>query len=227
MRESENPPEIVVDISSASRRRIAGVVQALLEIDGDFLLDFAYAQPAFYNAVESWSSDVIVSAGPVLPIFGGVAEEPGLPIHAIVGLGYEAASALGAVQHLDASTVWTLNAECAKSDFSQEVDRVNSILLELVPPAQRLRYPIDDGFEIFDLLNRVTRQVVRHNANPVLVPLGPKIFAVAALLVSLLGHFDVPVFRFSGEQLGAVRDSQASGVISLLRVMRRGGIYDV
>jgi hypothetical protein len=207
---------VVVDISSASRTRIAATVAELLE--HDVVVDYFYAPAEFREPSDVPSA--LSYTGPVLPRFVGRAADMNTPLTAIVGLGYESIEALGAFQLLEASEVWAF-VPMDVAGFAEIVEEENASLLQLIDPRHALRYSVEDPLELYEILDQVVYGALA-SSRPVLVPLGPKIFALASLLVSARYERTVPVWRFSSEQYGRPVEVRASGNVIGLRVRHRG-----
>jgi hypothetical protein len=218
---SESPDSsqicIAVDISSMSRIRMASLVRAIMiaKSTRDVCVDFFYAFSAWKEP--EMEPEPIVTAGPVLPYFAGWSSEPDWPSTAIIGLGYEPDKAVGSCEYLEASQVWVFIPQGADPRFADSVLRANKSLLKVLPESRVIKYRLSQPVNCFRLLESIVYGAsVKHR--PVLLPFGPKLFAICALLVSCL-HQDVPVWRISSEQSGTPSDSLASGDISSMRCL--------
>jgi hypothetical protein len=138
----------------------------------------------------------IESAGPVIPQFAGWSDEPDRPVATVFGLGFEYDRAIGVVEYLEPSNVWSFHAEKSDNRFDKEVQKANKFFWRFVPNAQRFSYrvhlPLDCLIDLesltFGLLDRF---------RPILIPFGPKIFALSCLLVAHLHYPKVGVWRVS------------------------------
>ena len=94
-----------VDVSSFSRSRIAQIMLAIIDCasDRDVIADFAYA-PAEYRRYQHADAEIRVF-GPVAPEFAGWSREPSAPVSCLIGLGYEADRAAGALEFLEPQCV--------------------------------------------------------------------------------------------------------------------------
>lgn len=208
---------ICVDISSISRLRLAALIAALLRVSrkNQLVVDFIYA-------VAQWSAparipDTMASAGAVLPIFAGWSNRPDLPTVAVIGLGYEPDRAVGAYEYLEATQVWTFCPNSADVRYDRDVGRANKTLLERVPEQHRVQYRVDGPYACFALLEAVVYGLLP-GSRPVLLPFGPKIFSLCALLVACV-HRQVPVWRLSSGQLGKATSQKPSGQLVGLRAV--------
>jgi hypothetical protein len=212
---------VLVDISSATRRRLAEVMWELAchsaqkSISADFLYTLAqFQRPSKRNTRNS-------DAGPVSSAFAGWWSEPERPIAAVVGLGYEEDKALGMVEHLQAPDVWTFEPRSLVSEYTAALELANKRLIELVPEAHHLSYSVEQPYQTFLALESLVDGLSR-DWNTILVPFGPKIFTLISMLVALRRQ-GLPVWRVSAGVLQRPRDAKAAGPIYGLRVIFRGG----
>ena len=207
---------ILVDISSLTRVRLAHLIEQFRHaaVDRSIEVTFIYSLAVYTppTSAAQYNSHV----GPVTSAFAGWWEEPDRAAAAIVGLGYEEDKALGAVEHLQSSYVWLFVPTSKIGEYSDALARANRTLLEIVPPARQIGYRVHDPHESFIKLESLIYGVSRsHNA--VLLPFGPKLFALYALLVGAL-HPNVAVWRVSAEGLEEPVDREGSGLVYGLQV---------
>ena len=207
---------VCCDISSMSRYRTAIVVDTLrtlrpgIEVTADFL----YAIAKFTPPPEPLFANVHVGA--VLPSFAGWTVEPELPVSAIVGLGYEPDKALGAVEHLQASEIWTFEPVSSIPEYTDALRRANRTLLGFVPERCRLQYQVERPYTLFSSLQALASSCLR-SSNPVILPFGPKLFTLASLLVAC-SYTDVAVWRVSAGIHEPPADRQADGLVTGLSI---------
>ena len=208
---------VCVDVSSMSRLRLASVVSAFMRLSerGTIEADFVYAIAAWTPPSEE--PEIISTVGSVIPYFAGWSTSPAIPTIAVVGLGYEPDKAVGAYEYLEASGVWVFKPIGMDRRYEVAVERSNNILLQRVPVERQLCYRIDSPRSCFGLLESVVFGL-RQDGRPVLLPFGPKVFSLCALLVACV-HRDVPVWRVSSEQHEDAADRVASGEVVSLRAV--------
>lgn len=210
----QGPLRIAIDFSSQTRLRIALMLKRL-----DALGSVCHIQADFLYALADYSDPPSIPlpnthVGPVLPSFSGWWIEPERPLAAVVGLGYEENKALGAVEHVQASSIWTFQPRSSIGAYTPALERANSTLLSLVPEANRFVYDVMSILETFVSLESFVFGITR-TYNLIVLPFGPKPFALCSLLVGLV-HPSVAVWRVSG---GEERiDRKASGDTSGVRV---------
>jgi hypothetical protein len=205
---------LCVDISSMTRVRLAAILTAILEVtDKAVDVDFVYS-------VARWSPPLdepepIVSAGAVVPAFAGWSNRTDTPIVALIGLGYEPDKAMGAYEYLEATDVWAFLPVGEDDKYLDDLNRANRTLLSRLAAQRQIAYRVDQPVACFGVLESVVYGLLP-NSRPVLLPFGPKIFALCALLVACL-HRDVPVWRISSDQVGKPLEREASGKIVGIR----------
>lgn len=204
------------DISSMSRYRIAVVVDTLRALGPDLevAVDFLYAIAKFTPPPEPLFANVHV--GPVLPSFAGWSAEPELPVSAVVGLGYEPDKALGAVEHLQASEIWTFEPVSSIPEYTASLHQANRTLLQFVPEKCRLQYQVERPYTLFSALRALASSSLL-SSNPVILPFGPKLFTLVALLVGC-SYADIAVWRVSAGIHEPPIDRQAHGFVTGLSV---------
>jgi hypothetical protein len=207
------PLRVAVDISSMTRARIASIVQAAyaLPTDQPAIVDLLYA-PAEYRRssapVVSW-----VYADPVTEHFAGW-----YPDAAVVGLGYEPNAAEGMMDYLtpDESFMFVPNGRDQR--YRTDVENVNAEVLRKANTT--LDYSVEHPYRlVLDLERLVLARV--HERRLLLVPLGPKIFAAACLVVAQRLHPLVSVWRFSAGPNDHPKPALAAGWVCGIRLSTR------
>jgi hypothetical protein len=207
---------ICVDISSMTRFRLASILNAILQLkDWTVEVDFLYS-------VAKWSppsneGETILRAGAVSPVFAGWSVPTDTPIVAIIGLGYEPDKAVGAYEYLEATDVWAFLPDGEDIRYMEDLNRANRSLLSRLDVRKQVRYRVDQPVACFGILESIVYGLLS-NSRPVLLPFGPKIFALCAMLVACL-HRDVPVWRISSEQSGEPVEREASGKVIGMRTV--------
>jgi hypothetical protein len=209
------PFRVAVDISSMTRTRMAAVVEYCYaqKLEVPMIIDLLYA-PAAYRPSElppaSW-----VQAAPVTPHLAGWDPDATKPLLAVVGLGYEPNAAEGVVDYLtpDESVIFLPNGR--DPSYRNDVDEVNS---ELIKKAKiKLDYPVDDPYRLMLQLERLVLARI-DQARVLFVPLGPKIFAAACMVVAERLHPLVSVWRFSAGSNDEARPAIADGSVCGIRL---------
>jgi hypothetical protein len=209
---------VLIDISSMTRLRIAAVVEALNELQSPVAVrvDFLYAPELYHEPPPP--ADATLSIGPVSPYFAGWSTELDRPLIAVIGLGFEPDKAAGAVEFLEPEHALACSPLGPDPRFREKLEESNSPLWsERV--TRGFDYPLSDPYRGFVRLESRVQSLLR-SARPLLVPLGPKIFALACLLVAALHEPAVPVWRVSSGELEEPVPREASGQLYGLTVWR-------
>jgi len=191
--------KIRVDISSMTRTRLAHTIEVLnsATLKKPVLVDFAYSL-AQYSAPPQFKAKN-THVGPVTPAYSGWWTEPDKPLTAIIGLGYEENKALGALEHIQAADAWIFVPQSSIAAYSQTLQRANKDLLEMVNGAQVLNYPVEDPFLTLSRMESLCAALLSQK-NIAILPFGPKIFALVALLIARLHFPQIAVWRVSGSE---------------------------
>jgi hypothetical protein len=206
---------VLVDISSMSRPMIATVVVQLSRLSDRSKIEVTFVYcPAIFTKPSNARQPVTVSQ-PVIPELAGWSVQPERSVAAIVGLGFEFDQALGAIEFLEPAVAWTFVPFGEDSRFDRAVAEANSDLLAALKPERIVRYDINDPYRCFVELEALTYGLM-DNMRPIIVPFGPKLFALLSFIVGVIHSPDVTVWRVSGDQVGEPDDRVASGkIISL------------
>jgi hypothetical protein len=102
------------------------------------------------------------------------------------------------------------------SEFDEKVRASNALVWHQVPEDARIRYRVDDPFWLFSTLEELVFNA-SSAGRPILVPLGPKIFATCCLLVASQ-HPRAGVWRVSPGDHGASGAIVSAGKLIVLRI---------
>jgi len=201
---------IDIDISCMNRFRLAHIVDAIRGLDAKSAsVTFHYSIASFTPPVNETAPTVSVE--PVIAQFAGWTTRPDRPPAAVVGLGYEPSKAIGVVDHLEINNAtWAFYPQSPVPEYYDSVRQANQSLLNLIQVDGRCRpYEITEPAQLFHEMNSLV-DMLKTNFNPVLIPFGPKLFALVTLLVACV-HDDVGVWRVSSGSLEMPVDRRPSG----------------
>jgi hypothetical protein len=204
-----------VDISSFPRVHLAAIVSELCIFGSevsDVVAHFLYA-PAEYSAPSTEPSPV-VKFGAVTSDFAGISDT-GFGLASVIGLGYEPDLALAAQQVLDPATTWLAVPRGQDPLYDAAVESANRRVIDICYSTEIWHYSVSRPFDAFIKLESIVAGL-RQTQNVVLVPFGPKIFAVICLLIGLVHAPDVGVWRVSSGRFGHAVDQHASGEVIAL-----------
>jgi hypothetical protein len=208
---------LIVDISSISRFRLGCLVNILFSEVPDAVVrvDFVYALAAYNPPIPNAVANSHV--GPVNSSFAGWWTEPDRAVSAVVGLGYEEDKALGAVEYLQAADVWAFIPTSVVQEYSSALQEANEILLRTIPSERQMSYRVNDPADCFKTLESLVYGL-SISRNPILLPFGPKLFALCCLLVGI-AQPNVAVWRVSAQAMEPAVDRVAEGPVYGLRVL--------
>lgn len=217
--DEEPTKRVAIDISSMTRLRIAAVVEALNELPGDraVQVDFLYAPECYHEPPPP--ADATLSIGPVSPYFAGWSTELDRPLVALIGLGFEPEKAAGAVEFLEPEHAYACAPIGPDPRFRAKLDESNAGLWRSDRVTRGFDYRLEDPYATFGRVESRVEALLR-SARPLLVPLGPKIFALSSLLAAALHLPAVPVWRVSSGELERPVPREACGELYGLTVHR-------
>ncbi|MDO3639753.1 hypothetical protein [Mycolicibacterium arseniciresistens] len=210
---------ICVDVSSMTRTRLADTMLAIYsDFEGAVEVDWIYA-PAKYS--RGLMDTGAVRFNDAIPGFEGWGD-PGNVLHAIVGLGLEGELALGVLDDLEVTETITFEPFGFHIDYDRKIARRNENFVAGIPPVNRYQYDVTSPFASFLRLAAVV-ETLTPQGRVVLLPLGPKIFAVMCLLLGLGDQNNVTVWRLSADKGSGPIDRVAAGPLMGLTAARQEG----
>jgi hypothetical protein len=205
-----------------NRVRLAHLVNALNNatanvIDAVFAYNLAeYSPPPLDEAPTS-------VAEPVIAEFAGWTTYPERPPAALIGLGYEQSRAIGIVDHLEINNAaWAFIPRGPIAEYSTSVDGANQSFFDMIHvDGRKILYDLMNPASLFREVNSLV-EMLKQIYNPILIPFGPKIFALVSLLVASL-HEEVGVWRVSSGTMGKAAERAASSYTTVLRTTFQRG----
>lgn len=205
-----------IDISSMTRQRLAAIVEMCCDghLKSGSSIDFLYSLGAYSPPPTEIVPNTLFA--PISPFFAGWTTDPNKPPIAIVGLGYEESKALGATEYIQADEAWVFIPESPVEAYLPAVLEANSTLLSFLPSRQQISYRPDDPVGCYNLLESLLYGIVPFG-RPVILPFGPKIFTLMALL-ACTKYSEASVWRVSAQQSEIAVDRLPSEHIIGVRV---------
>jgi hypothetical protein len=191
---------VFVDVSAFPRSFLAAVLDSIRAsvVDGARVnLTLAYRLAQFSKPSDR-PAPPNRRVAPVHRNTAGWPRMPGLPVHLIVGLGYERGKALGAVEYIQPARLSLFFPDSPEPRFAKQVRERNHELLEGIPEESIFHYPVMDPAAQLALLSSLLQAMVT-DSKPILLPFGPKIFFAICLLASFR-FSEVSVWHVSGEE---------------------------
>jgi hypothetical protein len=203
------PVRVFVDVSSCSRSVLANLLLALAAPhDRRVLLTCGYSISDFYEPPESELPSSI--SEPVIGALSGWSHDLSKPPCAIIGLGFEPGRALGSIDYLEVPEVRLFLPQGPDDRFEFAVLAANRLLTDEV--GQPLRYQVRDPEDAFQKLGSLVGGLLPR-FRPIIIPLGPKIFATLSMLLALRLFPQICIWRTSAGSGEEVSDRCASGTV--------------
>jgi hypothetical protein len=141
-------------------------------------------------------------------------------------MGYEPERAAGAIDVLEPVRAIPFFPIGVDERFERDVEAANAQVLELPNVDSPHAYRIVEPFQCFATLESLISELVRAGHRPVVLPFGPKIFALASMLAAAVRSPVTPVWRVSGGVLDEPTDRQPEDIVVTLRVATRPIVLD-
>ncbi|MBB5865094.1 hypothetical protein [Xanthomonas sp. 3058] len=205
--------KVLIDISCFTRLRLAQTVEALFE-SGPFELEVFYSLASFSKPpIEEPQNEYLCPVTEYLSGWTGDAEKA---VVLLSGLGYEQMMALGIIEHIDPYDLWLFSPSSPIKSYDDEVLSANRLLISSVSDSNIIGYPVMQGDVVLAKLLSLVDSV-RGEFRCMLMPLGPKVFAFACMVVGCI-YRDVSVWRASAGIHSQPRDRMPSGITSSFRI---------
>lgn len=212
----DDSPRLIVDISSMSRKTMAGVFAAIMRSKKNRIeVVFTYAIAGFEPPPKEYPP--LIEFGAVSSAFGGAPRGANKPTALVLGLGYEAGRAISAYSQMEADEAWMLMPINKDPRYNEAVKGNNRELLSLSEKINSLTYDIYNPVFLYEKI-RTLALGLRAAYRLVFIPSGPKLCALMTFLVALDLFPDVSVWRMSSGPLEPLFHRVASGETLAVRV---------
>jgi hypothetical protein len=208
---------IAIDISSMSRPRIAATVQALRQsTNREVIVDFLYVPQRYDGPPEN--TDIPAALEPVSSDFAGWYPDVDRSLVVLFGLGYEPLRASGAIDALEPDMAIPFFPFGNEEGFAGDVLAANETVFNLPNVEQARPYRLDDPFGCFAELDSLVSYYAGGGSRLLLLPLGPKIFALVCILVAAMRSPVTPVWRVSPGPLDKPVDRLPGDIVVTMSV---------
>ena len=208
--------KVIFDVSCGSRRLISNVLGVLDSCFSEQLdLTCVYALSEFYEPpTEELPSHI---SEPVIGSLSGWSDDLVKPPCAVIGLGFEPGRAIGCLDYLEIPEVRLFVPFGPDQRFVREVLNANHLLIQESGENAVLPYSVLQPNDAYLKLESLVFGLV-NDFRPVLIPLGPKIFSVVAIVLAMRMSPRICVWRTSSGSIGKIHDIRASGEVSIFNV---------
>lgn len=204
---------IFIDVSSCSRSVMAKLFLAVAEsVPGRAELTCAYALSAFDTPPDGELPSHI--SEPVVGDLSGWSDDLSKPPCAVIGIGFEPGRALGCIDYLEIPEVRLFMPYGVDQRFEQAVRDANAALIAEAGDQSVLPYQILDPAATYEKMESLIYGLLAR-FRPVLIPLGPKIFAALAMVLAVRMLPRICVWRTSSGSIGDISDRTANGEVAI------------
>lgn len=204
---------VLFDVSSCSRSVMATVLLAIAQMNGpETSVDCVYALSAFDSPPNGELPSHI--SEPVVGDLSGWSDDLSKPPCAVVGLGFEPGRALGCIDYLEIPEVRLFMPKGPDKRFESAVLSANAALIAEVSETSVLPYDVVDTLGSYAKLESLIFGLLQ-NYRPVLIPLGPKIFAAMCIVLAIKRLPRVCVWRTSAGSGAEISNRNASGEVAV------------
>lgn len=204
---------VLLDSTSFDREKLALILKHLFDLASSISTVTICYFPRSY-CKPTHSLDVVRSFGPVIPAFIGESSYSRDSLTLIVGAGYEYGRAVGAIDILEPDRIYCMTPVGTDPRFEDEIVKNNLEFSFLEDDELLLPYNLLKPEFLFYEVRRIVEFEIQER-NVLILPMGPKVFAAVSIMVALILHPSVMVWRHSTATANApssTSDATASGV---------------
>ncbi|WP_439501573.1 hypothetical protein [Aminobacter ciceronei] len=211
--DAEEDIDVLLDVSSCSRSVMAIALLTFANVLGERgRVTCAYALSAFDSPPDGELPSHI--SEPVVGDLSGWSDDLSRPPCAVIGLGFEPGRALGCIDYLEIPEVRLFMPRGVDRRFESAVHDANSVLIDEASENALLPYDVLDASTSYQKLESLIHGLLP-KYRPVLIPLGPKIFAALSIILAIKLHPLICVWRTSSGAVAEAIDRHASGEIAV------------
>ncbi len=208
---------ILIDISSCSRSVMAELLLAIADaLPGRAEITCAYALSAFDIPPNGELPSHI--SEPVVGDLSGWSDDLSKPPCAVIGLGFEPGRALGCMDYLEIPEVRLFMPNGVDKRFELAVREANAVLITEAGSKSILPYQILDPAATYEKMESLIYGLLA-SFRPVIIPLGPKIFAALAMILAVRMLPRICVWRTSSGSISEATDRIANGEIAIFTTL--------
>lgn len=204
---------VTIDVSSLDRFSMASLLGTVFarrkSVDVVKLLYFPqkFVRPSF-------KLETVKSFGPVTPLLAGRPSLRDRKSCLIFGAGYEIGKAIGAIDTLEPDEVFCFKPNGVDERFVKAIEFANMDFEFMTERTNIIEYDVMDPFALYMVLRSLV-EAKYNRTNLVILPMGPKLFAAICMVVALIYHPQVRIWRHStvsGNDPASVVQATALGI---------------
>ena len=208
---------VVIDYSSMTKVIYAALVKYLAifekpETKIDVLFNYS---PAVFSEPPELKGSMYSEPLPLFP----TVELTDKKIALLASLGYEDGKAQGIIEYLqvDTNDIYLFyTSKTARDGYYNTVRNHNEYLIEKVPIDHQFEYELENIPQMFSILESLASYLINNSFRVLILPLGPKVFSLIAILVSMK-YNDLTVFRVSdgikGEPINKIANTERELIV--------------
>ncbi|WP_108820268.1 hypothetical protein [Pseudovibrio sp. Alg231-02] len=208
----EGQVNLEIDVTSLDRKKISAMLEFLfLNFDKFAQVLITYYPQSF--VLPKATLDHVKDFGPISAAFLGEASLSREHLTLIAGAGYEFGRIVGAIDVLEPERIYCFSPVGTDKRFEEQIQKNNLDFSFLEQPELLQSYNLLKPEKLYFELRRVVEFEARER-NVLLLPLGPKIFAAISILIALIWHPAIMVWRHStvaSDEPNSLLDAKASG----------------
>ncbi|TPN47746.1 MULTISPECIES: hypothetical protein [unclassified Mesorhizobium] len=210
---SNDGASIEIDISSFDRATLAqifiGIFSNASSVTSVKLHYFAqrFLEPDLRKL------ETVRAFGPVSPFLAGQPSSGSRSLCLIFGAGHELGKAIGAIDTLEPDEIYCFKPYGIDQRYDSTILRANMDFEFIENKDNIISYDLEDPFGTYMQLRSLV-EVKARNSSVVILPLGPKLYAAISIIVALIYHPSVKVWRHStvsNDDPSTQREATASG----------------
>lgn len=205
---------ITLDVTSLDREKMALIIKFLFSLKSEVShVRFVYCPSEYRDP--NFSLETVRSFAPVIPEFAGDVGEARRKIALILGVGYEYGRTIGAIEALEPEKIHAFMPVGTDPRFEDKIIK-NNLDFEFLQNTDVLKqYSLAEIGSLYSALrSSVETEIAKRSV--LILPLGPKIFAALAILIAMVKHPSVMVWRHSSTSANrpdTTSNAEASGLI--------------
>lgn len=211
--------KIGIDISCFDRYRLAVLTRLMAHDVSEFNTQLYFFYCIAEYVMPSHTPSVNARLQPVHPSFVGSRPDPLSAIATVIGLGYELEKAVGAAEYLEAKEVFSFCPSSSIKEYLPSVKESNQLLLSQLDNDHNIVYEVEQPARLISDLSSIVKGLLNDTA-VIMIPLGPKIFALCTLLTAILFPA-ASVWRMNQGTSTIPVDRKPSKALSILTMVKR------
>jgi hypothetical protein len=203
---------VTVDISSFDRSMIAEILTTLFRNKANVsCVELIYYPQEFVEP--EYKLETVKSFGPVSPYLAGSPISRSNRLCLIFGAGHEVGKAVGALDTIEPDEVFCFRPHGIDQRYDLSIMKANLDFDFIQNREDIIDYQLEDPFDTLMKLRSII-DIKSRSSSVMVLPLGPKMFAAICIILALIYHPKIKVWRhstISRSDLGAAKQAKPTG----------------